>query len=380
MEARDVLENASRLVVKVGSAILCDEIGIVKRAWLEAMAADIVALQKAGKEVIIVSSGAVALGSKRLGLKRGLRLEEKQAASAAGQAALTEAWRSAFAGHSIEVAQVLITLGDTEDRRRYLNMRATIRTLSDLGAIPVVNENDTVATAEIRYGDNDRLAAHVAQVTEADLLLILSDIDGLYTTDPSSDPGAEHIPFIDALTPAVEEMAGGPNARTGLGSGGMASKLAAAKIAGRAGCVTVIAPGVEAHPVSHLLSGGRSTVISSTTTKRNARRQWIAGRLQCAGAIIVDTGAINAILRGASLLPAGIIRVEGDFLRGDQIEITDDEGRRIAYGLASYEAKEVQKVIGQQSDAVHAVLGYRRRPAVVERNDMVVIIEERAGE
>ncbi|MEO1136742.1 MAG: glutamate 5-kinase [Pseudomonadota bacterium] len=373
-DAAGAVRAARRIVIKVGSAILCGEAsnGVVREAWLRTLAQDVGQLRAAGCEVALVTSGAIALGRERLGLSGALRLDEKQAASAAGQAALAQAWQAAFAPHDINIAQILLTLEDTETRRRYLNARATLRTLLDLGALPLVNENDTIATSEIRYGDNDRLAAHTAQLIEGDLLIILSDVDGLYTADPRRDAQAKHINVVDAITLEIESAAGGANERTGLGSGGMASKIAAAKIAGGAGCATVIAPGFADHPVAAVLDGGPATLLRAAVSREGARRQWIAGRLKPLGRLIIDDGAARALSGGASLLPAGVSAVEGAFSRGDAVEIATADGALIGQGLSAYDAGDARKVAGCKSDLIESILGYRRRPALVEKGDLVL--------
>lgn len=373
--AADRLLTTKRLVIKAGSAILCGARGEANVDWLASIARDIAMLRDKGVEVIVVTSGAIALGREWLGLKGPLRLEEKQAASAAGQVKLAEAWQAAMAPHEIKIAQVLLTLQDTEERRRYLNARATIRTLLDLGVVPLVNENDTVATSEIRYGDNDRLAAHTAQIADADTLMILSDIDGLHTVDPRSNAAAEHIAVVDAITPEIVRSASGPNSADGVGSGGMATKIAAAKIAGANGCTTIIAAGTGAHPVQSVLDGARATLFRPSDNKENARRQWIAGRIKSAGAISVDQGAADAIRRGASLLPAGITAIDGAFRRGDAVSIVGVDKEIIGQGLSAYDAADVRKIIGLSSEAAERALGYRRRPAVIERNDLVLRTE-----
>ncbi len=367
--------EARRIVIKVGSALLCGEDGAVRGAWLSGLAEDIAGLRAEGRSVIVVTSGAVALGRRRLGLGAGLRLDEKQAASAAGQVLLAEAWQKAFAPHDITVAQVLLTLGDMEDRRRYLNARAAFATLLELGALPLVNENDTVATSEIRYGDNDRLAAHAAQFTDGDLLVIMSDVDGLYTADPRRDASARHIPLVEGVTPDIESAAGGVNESAGVGSGGMASKIAAAKIAGANGCATIIAPGVGAHPVRAVLNGGPATLIRASGEAASARRKWIGGRLKPHGVVHIDQGAAKALRAGASLLPAGVTGVEGDFCRGDAIAIAGPEGKIVGQGLSAYDAEEVRKIAGSKSERIEALIGYRRRPAVIEKDDLVVKAE-----
>jgi len=370
--AQAALAGARRLVVKVGSAILIGESASARSAWLDALAADIAALRKEGREIVVVTSGAIALGRRRLKLDGPLRLDEKQAASAAGQAALVEAWQRAFAAHDIAVAQILLTLDDTENRRRYLNARATFSTLLDLGALPLVNENDTIATAEIRYGDNDRLAAHAAQIAGADLLVILSDIDGVYDADPRRVASARRLPVIERITPEIVAAAGGANAAAGVGSGGMASKIAAAEIAGAAGAATIIAPGADDHPLRRLAEGGPATLILSGTNPDKARRQWIGGRLKPQGEIRIDDGAATAILGGASLLPAGVSSLSGEFQRGDAVLVIAPDGATIAQGLSSYGAAELRLIAGKRSDEIERILGYRRRPAVIEKDDLAL--------
>lgn len=370
--AQAALSSARRLVVKVGSAILVGDGAAPRSDWLASLADDIAAFRKDGREIVVVTSGAIALGRRRLKLDGALRLDEKQAASAAGQAALVEAWQRAFAPHDIAVAQILLTLDDTEDRRRYLNARATFGTLLELGALPLVNENDTIATAEIRYGDNDRLAAHAAQIAGADLLVILSDVDGVYDADPRRTPHARHLPLIERITPELEAAAGGANAGAGVGSGGMASKIAAAKIAGAAGAATIIAPGTDDHPLRRIAEGGRASLILSGTSPDRARRQWIGGRLKPQGEIGIDAGAAKALLGGASLLPAGVSSVSGAFQRGDAVLVVAPDGTAIAQGLSAYGASELQLIAGKRSDEIERILGYRRRPAVIEKDDLAL--------
>ncbi len=370
--AQTTLAGARRLVVKVGSAILIGADGAARAAWLSALAADIAALRKSGREIVVVTSGAIALGRRRLGLEGPLRLDEKQAASAAGQAALVEAWQRAFARHDIAVAQILLTLDDTEDRRRYLNARATFATLLELGALPLVNENDTIATAEIRYGDNDRLAAHAAQIASADLLVILSDVDGVYDSDPRRTAGARRHDLIKIITPEIEAAAGGANAAARVGSGGMASKIAAARIAGASGAATIIAPGADDHPLRRLADGGPATLILAATTAESARRQWIGGRLKPQGEIRIDQGAVRALASGASLLPAGVLGAAGAFQRGDAVLLVGPDGTVIGQGLSAYGAFELERIAGKRSDEIEAVLGYRRRPAVIEKDDLAL--------
>ena len=370
------LAAARRVVVKVGSALLVHgESGAANREWLAALAKDAARLRSQGKAVLIVSSGSIALGRRRLGLvgKKALDLEEKQAAAAAGQSLLMRAWEEAFEPHGLGVAQILLTKDDTEIRRRWLNARATVETLLRLGAVPIVNENDTVATEEIRYGDNDRLAARVAQMIGADLLVLLSDVDGLYTADPRRDPAAAHIPVVEALTPEIEAMAGGANASAGVGTGGMATKLAAARIAHGAGCATLITLGHRegVGPLEAVEQGARATLFTPNASPAAAYKQWIAGSLSPQGALMVDAGAATALKAGKSLLPAGVRGVEGAFDKGDAVLIKDAEGRPIAKGLAGYGAREAALIQGLKSDAIEAALGYRGRAVLVHRDDLV---------
>ncbi len=370
--AAAALREARRLIVKIGSATLCRRAGGVDTDWLLSLCADLDALRRDKRDVIVVTSGAVALGRSGLGLTGDLRLDEKQAASAVGQARLMNAWQAALDVYGAVAAQILLTLDDTEDRRRYLNARATFRTLLEAGVVPVVNENDTIATAEIRYGDNDRLAAHAAQLAEADLLIILSDIDGVYTADPRINPAARRLDEIAQITPAIEAAAGGANADGGFGSGGMATKIAAAKIAGLSGCATIVAPGAPLHPLRAILNGGPATLIHASASKENARRRWIAGRVRAAGVLTIDEGAVRAIRSGKSLLPAGVVSISGDFAEGDAVTIEGPDGAVIATGLSAYDASEAAKAAGLRSEDIDAALGYRRRPAIVERDDLVL--------
>ena len=367
------LIQSRRLVVKVGSALLVDgRSGRINRQWLEALADDLLAARERGAQVILVSSGAIALGRRQLGLAPGkLRLEESQAAAAVGQIRLAHAWKEVLESRGLQVAQLLLTLEDTEQRRRYLNARRTVDTLLALGAIPVINENDTVATAEIRYGDNDRLAARVAQMASADCLVLLSDIDGLYTADPGKDPAAVFIPEVREISPAIEAMATG--ATSGVGSGGMATKVAAARVAVDAGCAMCVASGRVEHPLRAIEAGARCTWFLPTTTPRAARKQWIAGSLQPTGKVVVDAGAVAALGRGKSLLPAGVIAVAGRFERGDAVSILDPEGREIARGLAAYSAVDAQRIRGRKSADIESLIGFRGREELVHRDDLVML-------
>jgi glutamate 5-kinase len=367
------LATARRVVVKIGSALLVERsTGRVNRSWLEALAEDIARLRSRGQEVVLVSSGAIALGRRQLGLAPGaLRLEESQAAAAVGQIRLAHAWKEVLESHGATVAQVLLTLGDTEQRRRYLNARSTLTTLIKLGSIPVINENDTVATAEIRYGDNDRLAARVAQMVSADCLVLLSDVDGLYTADPTRDPDARFIPEVARITPEVEAMAGG--SASDVGSGGMATKVLAAKIAVAAGCHMCVAAGREAHPLRRVESGGRCTWFLADGSPVTARKQWIAGMLKPTGELSVDDGAVRALRAGKSLLPAGVVQVSGRFDRGDAVVVKDPAGREVARGLAAYSSADAERMCGRKSGELEALLGYRGRDEMIHRDDLVIV-------
>ena len=373
--ASSPLTQARRVVVKVGSALLVDAgTGQLNRTWLETLAADVHALRSRGQEVLLVSSGAIALGRRHLGLEPGrLRLEESQAAAAVGQIRLAHAWKDVLEQHGHTVAQILLTFGDTEERRRYLNARSTLGTLLRLGAIPVINENDTVATSEIRYGDNDRLAARVAQMMSADCLVLLSDVDGLYTADPTRDPSAQFIPEIRRITPEIERMAGG--ASSAVGSGGMATKIAAAKIAVTAGCHMCVAAGRETHALKRIEEGVRCSWFYPATTPATVRKQWIAGTLKPAGEVYVDAGAASALRTGKSLLPAGVTRVAGRFERGDALIVRDPEGLELARGLSAYSSDDVQRLQGRRSAEIETLLGYRGRDEIIHRDDLVVTVE-----
>ncbi|MEJ0042891.1 MAG: glutamate 5-kinase [Rhizomicrobium sp.] len=368
----DPFAAAKLVVVKVGSALLVDaESGELRRYWLKSLCADVAELKRAGKNVLLVSSGAIALGRRALKLKAGpLRLEESQAAAAAGQVRLAEAYADILAGEGIVAAQVLLTLGDTEQRNRYLNARATLKTLIELGSVAVINENDTVATAEIRYGDNDRLAARVASMMEADRLILLSDVDGLYSADPTRNAEARHIPEVPMITPQIESMAG--ESVSGLGRGGMASKLAAAKIATAAGCEVIIAKGKTNHPVAAIRNGERCTRFAASGTPAAARKRWIAGVLKPEGTLIIDAGAARALADGKSLLPAGIRQIDGRFQRGDAVLVKDQEGREVARGLTAYGAADAERIAGKRTAEIEAILGYRGRDEMIHRDDLAL--------
>ncbi len=368
----ETLATAHRLIVKIGSALLVDEAsGDIRRQWLDALAEDIARCRARAQEVLIVSSGAVAVGRRYLGLTgRILKLEEKQAAAAAGQIRLAHAYQEALGRHGIAVAQILLTPDDTEERRRHLNARATIEQLLSLGAVPVINENDTVATQEIRFGDNDRLAARVAQMVSADTLVLLSDIDGLYTADPRRDATARHIPELREITREIEAMAG--DAPVGYSSGGMVTKLVAARICMAAGCRMVIAKGEALHPLQAIERGARATWFLPSAEPRTARKRWIAGTLNPMGAFIVDGGAAAALRRGTSLLPAGVTAVEGEFERGDPVVVKTGEGREVARGLSAYSSADARAIAGHKSGEIEAVLSYRGRDEMIHRDDLVV--------
>jgi glutamate 5-kinase len=360
------LGSAKRIVVKVGSALLVDaESGKADHAWLKAFCADAAVLRDRGQQLVVVSSGAVALGRRRLGLtRRALTLPEKQAAAAAGQSLLMRAWEEAFEPHGLAVAQILLTRDDTETRRRWLNARATAETLLGLGVVPIVNENDTVVTEEIRYGDNDRLAARVAQMSGADLLVLLSDIDGLYTADPRRDPAATRLDVISEITPAIEAMAGGANAASGVGTGGMATKLAAARIARAAGCATLITLGSRPQPLRAVEAGAAATLIEAGASPAAAYKAWIAGSLAPQGWLSVDDGAVAALAKGKSLLAAGVRAVEGPFDKGDAVRIRDETGREVARGLVRYDSADAHRIAGLRSDAIETTLGFTEGPMI----------------
>ncbi|WP_240606367.1 glutamate 5-kinase [Phenylobacterium kunshanense] len=359
------LTAARRVVVKVGSALLVGPDGAAHGAWLADFAADVARLRARGQQVLIVSSGAVAIGRRRMGLgKRALTLPEKQAAAAAGQSALMRAWEEALGPLGFVCAQVLLTRDDTEVRRRWLNARATVETLLGFGVIPVINENDTVVTEEIRVGDNDRLSARVAQLVGAEALVLLSDVAGLYTADPRRDPSATLIPRVGRLTPEIEAMAGGANASAGVGTGGMATKLEAARIASHAGCATIITLGERPSPLAAIEAGAPTTVIEAAVSPNAAYKAWIAGSLAPAGALVVDKGAAEAVRKGKSLLAAGVRAVDGRFDKGDAVVVRDDQGREIARGLVRYPSDHAASICGLKSDAIEGALGYTSGPLI----------------
>jgi glutamate 5-kinase len=370
--AGDRLLSAKRLVVKIGSALLVDEeSGAIRRDWLDALGDDVAECRRRGQEVLIVTSGAIAVGRRHLGLDSGkLRLEEKQAAAATGQIQLAHAYQETLARHRITVAQILLTLDDTEERRRHLNARSTISALLRLDTVPVINENDTVATSEIRFGDNDRLAARVAAMISADALILLSDIDGLYSADPRRDPKARFVPEIRELTPDIEAMAG--EAPPGYSSGGMVTKLAAARVAVGAGCRMAIANGRRLNPLKAIAEGAPCSWFLPAANPLTARKRWIAGSLKPVGALTVDAGALKALMGGRSLLPAGVASVEGEFERGDAVRVLSPDGREVARGLTAYSAADARRIMRHKSGEIEALLGYRGRDEMIHRDDLVL--------
>jgi glutamate 5-kinase len=371
--AARVISDSRRIVVKIGSSLLVDrKTNQVDHVRLKGLAADISGWKAQGKEVLIVSSGAVALGRRRLGPKaRGPGLEKKQASAAAGQSLLMAGWEQAFDPHGVITAQILLTRDDTETRRRWLNARATVGALLGMGAVPIINENDTIVTEQIRYGDNDRLAARVAQMISADLLILLSDVDGIYTADPRVDPDAKHIPYIETLTPEIEAMATGANAEAGVGTGGMATKVMAARIASEAGCITLIAAGrAKTRGAQHLEQGRRCTVIAASTTVKDAYKQWIGGSLATRGELVVDAGCRRALISGKSLLAVGVKEVRGAFGKGDTVVLLDETGAELASGLVRYDAKDVETIKGLRSGALKEALGYAGGPVVIHADDL----------
>jgi glutamate 5-kinase len=365
------ISDFRRIVVKVGSSLLVERKGGLRVEWLRALIEDIAGLHAGGTDILVVSSGAIAMGRTVLGLKPGaLDLEVAQAAAAVGQIALAKVWAEGLAGHGITAAQILLTLGDTEERRRYLNARATLGTLLGHRAVPVINENDTVATTEIRYGDNDRLAARVGTMASADLVVLLSDIDGLFTAPPQTNPEAEFIPVVPRITAAIEAMAGG--AASEFSRGGMMTKIEAAKIATSGGATMIIANGIRQHPIKAVLGGARCTWFLSPSTPVTARKRWIGGTLEPRGILTVDDGAAHALAQGKSLLPAGVRRVEGAFSRGDCVVVRGADGGEIARGLVAYDAVDAVQIAGRSTRDIESILGYQGRKEIIHRDDLVM--------
>ena len=364
------MKKAKRIVLKIGSSLLVDaKTGLLKNTWLNALADDVQKAREKGCDVIIVTSGAVALGRKALGLPAGkLPLPQKQAAAAVGQIRLAHYYQSVLSERGIDVAQILLTLSDSEDRKRYLNARNTLNTLLALGTVPVVNENDTVATGELKVGDNDRLAARVAQMASADALVLFSDIDGLYTADPKKDKTATLIPFVSELTDKIEASAG--QAGSAVGTGGMVTKLMAARICMDAGCAMAIASGLALHPLTQMEKTGRCTWFLSSSTPVCARKAWIAGSIKPKGVLTLDKGAVKALSQGKSLLPAGVLAVSGDFERGDAVLLQDENGRRLGKGLTAYNIRDARLIIGKHSADFESLLGYHGQDEIVHRDDL----------
>jgi glutamate 5-kinase len=365
------LKDFRRIVVKVGSSLLVDQAaGALKRDWLNGLAADIAALHKDKRDLLVVSSGAIALGRAVLKLPAGaLRLEEAQAAAAVGQIALARAWAEALGAHGLTAGQVLVTLGDTEERRRYLNARSTIAKLLEWRSVPVINENDTTATSEIRYGDNDRLAARVASMMSADLLVLLSDVDGLYDKPPA-ERDAKHIALVARITPEIEAMAGNPASE--LARGGMRTKIEAGKIATSAGTHMVIASGHVDHPLQAIVDAAPCSWFLTPANPVTARKKWIAGSLEPRGALVIDAGAVRALRTGKSLLPAGVIKVEGGFERGDAVLVRGPDGAEVGRGLIAYDAGDADKIKGRSSADILSILGFGGRTEMIHRDDLVL--------
>jgi len=369
--SKPVLNDLRRLVIKIGSTLLVDEQNRLDRNWLDNLADDIDVLRHVGHQVLIVSSGAVAIGSQVLGINpRRSRLEELQAAAAAGQVHLVHAYQEALLRHDIKAAQILLTPDDTEVKRRFLNARGTLEKLLEHGVVPVINENDTVATDELRYGDNDRLAARVAQTVMADGLILLSDVDGFYTADPRANPDAVHLNIVESITDEHLQMAG--SSTSAIGSGGMHTKLQAARIATHAGCATIIASGAVDRPLHALFTGGRHTIFAAGASPAAARKQWLAGVLDVSGELRLDDGAAAALLNGKSLLPVGLADVVGHFRRGDAVMLVGQDGSELGRGLAAYSSNEAAAIRGCHSDQIEEILGYRGRSVMVHRDDMVL--------
>lgn len=365
------LTAGRRIVVKIGSALLVAKNGAIHKKWLQALADDVARCRARGQEVILVSSGAIAAGRRQLGFADGeLKLEEKQAAAATGMIRLTGAYQECLGVHGITAAQILLTLDDSENRRRYINARNTLNTLLRLGAVPIINENDTVATDEIRFGDNDRLAARVAAMTTADVLVLLSDIDGLYTADPHTDPTARHLPEIREVTPEIEAMAGA--SLPGFGVGGMVTKLAAARVCLNVGCRMVLTAGHELNPLKRIEDGARCTWFLPGANPHTARKRWIAGTLKAVGEIVLDDGALTALHNGKSILPAGVSKVSGTFERGDAVIVRAPDGREVARGLIAYSADDARRILGHKSREIEAILGFRGRDEMIHRDDLVL--------
>ncbi|MBL1419030.1 MAG: glutamate 5-kinase [Alphaproteobacteria bacterium] len=368
----DNLKNAKKIVIKIGSSLLIDTAdGQLRQAWLDALGQDVTALIAQGKQVIIVSSGAIALGRAKAGFVKGkLKLEQSQAAAAIGQIALAKAYENAFIQHNIQVAQVLLSLEDSENRKRYINATNTLNTLTSLGFVPIINENDTIATTEIRFGDNDRLAARVASMVSADMLILLSDVDGLYNANPQTDKDAEHIPVIKNITTEIQKVAGSRG--SDYGTGGMVTKILAAQIATESGCNMLIADGRANNPINAILNGSKSSIFLAQNTPTAARKKWLNATLEPKGTLTIDKGAENALLNGKSLLSAGVTKVTGNFDNGDTLDIQNLSGMVIAHGLTNYDSKDAKQIIGKKSHEIADILGYAGRTNIVHRNNLVL--------
>ncbi|UTW55829.1 glutamate 5-kinase [Kordiimonas sp. SCSIO 12610] len=375
MEAQSKIYNqldAGTIIIKIGSSLLVDEFGDLRQSWLSSVSDDIASLKRIGKQVIIVSSGAIALGKKSLGLTgRPQRLDDAQASAAIGQIKLARAFEESLSKNNQTVAQLLLTLNDLEDRPRYLNARGTLEALLSKDIIPIINENDTVATSEIKFGDNDRLAARVAQLAGADLLFLLSDIDGLYSADPRTDKTAKFFPVVTEITPEILQMAGPTN--TDHGTGGMATKIAAAQIALTSGCSMIIANGHSPSPISRILNGERHTLFKTSNKPLEARKQWIRSLTSTKGSVTLDNGAVSALKDGASILPVGITEVTQGFKRGDLITILDPSGNNLGHGLVSYDASEIELIKGKKLRDIQKILGYAGRSALIHRDDLILL-------
>lgn len=368
------IEKAKRIVIKIGSSLIVDEKGTgLRDKWLKTLIDDVADLKKQGKDVIIVTSGAVALGRKYIKSgKRALKLEEKQAAAACGQIELVRHYQRFFDEKNIQAAQILLTIFDSENRRKYLNAKNTLETLLENKIVPVINENDTVATQELRFGDNDRLAARVAEMTGSDLLILFSDVDGLYSSNPRLDPDAKHMAEVKSITDEIENM-GGAALAMGVGSGGMITKIAAAKIAMASGCNIILTLGTNNHPVKALQSGGKHTLFISSETPISARKRWIASSLNVTGEIYIDNGAVAALKKGNSLLPAGIVDVVGKFSRGDTVEIKDCRMNKIGVGITAYSSRDAKMIMGHQSAEIENIIGFLGREELIHRDNMVIL-------
>ncbi|MGL1919745.1 MAG: glutamate 5-kinase [Hyphomicrobiales bacterium] len=368
----DALEKAQKIVIKIGSALLIDKNGQLRQTWLDAVGQDVQTLIAAGKQVIIVSSGAIGLGRMQAGFAKGkLKLEQSQAAAAIGQIALANSYEGAFKPHNIQVAQVLLSLEDSENRKRYINATNTINTLTSLGFVPIINENDTIATTEIRFGDNDRLAARVASMVDADLLILLSDIDGLYTANPQHDSNAKHIPVIKTISHEIKNSAG--TSGSDYGTGGMVTKILAAQIATDSGCPMIIADGRTQNPIQAVINGAKFSIFLAQSSLTAARKKWLNATLEPKGALVIDKGAERALLKGSSLLSAGVTKVTGQFDNGDTLNVQNSDGLTIAHGLTSYNSKDAMRIIGKKSHEIADILGYAGRTNIIHRDNLVLI-------